>query len=59
VVVPAVASWDLGWFLSEVRNFTGEDGDEDDGVDALVAAFDGLDDCGSQLQPGFHGSRCV
>lgn len=57
--VPAVASWDLAWFMSEVRNFTGADGDEDDGVDALVAAFDGIDDTGSQFIPGFVGSRCM
>ncbi len=57
IAVPSVASWDLVWFMSELRNFTGADGDEDDGVDALVAAYDGLEDSGSRLMPGFYGSR--
>lgn len=59
IAMPLVADWDVLWFSSEVRNFTGADGDEDDGVDALVAAFDGLDDVGSQMVPSFSGSRCM
>ncbi len=59
IAIPAVASWDLVWFLSELRNFTGAEGDEDDGVDAMVAAFDALDDQSGELQPGFHGRRCM
>lgn len=59
IAIPSVASWDLAWFMSEVQNFTGAEGDEDDGVDALVAAFDGIDDTGSQLVPGFYGKRCM
>lgn len=57
IAIPAVASWDLVWFTTEVRNFTGAEGEEDDGVDALVAAFDGLEDAGSALTPGFFGER--
>jgi predicted phage terminase large subunit-like protein len=60
IAVPAVATWDLVWFMSEVRNFTGAEGDEDDGVDALVAAFDALDDGGTDaLIPSFFGKRCM
>jgi predicted phage terminase large subunit-like protein len=59
ISMPERAEWDTLWFSSEVRNFTGAEGEEDDGVDALVAAFDGIDDGGSGLDPGFKGKRCM
>jgi predicted phage terminase large subunit-like protein len=60
ISMPERAEWDSLWFSSEVRNFTGAEGDEDDGVDALVAAFDGLDDAGSGIEAGGAGAkRCM
>ncbi len=58
--VPAVASWDVGGLVNEAVNFTGGDGERDDRIDAMVAAFDALDQGGcSALAPGFYGKRCV
>lgn len=58
--VPAIASWDVGALVTEAINFTGGDGEQDDRVDALVAAFDALDQgSGSGLEPGFYGRRCI
>ncbi len=58
--VPAVASWDVGALVNEAVNFTGGDGETDDRVDALVAAFDALDQGGgTALAPGFYGRRVM
>lgn len=58
--VPVVASWDVGALVNEAVNFTGGDGERDDRIDALVAAFDALDQGGSSgLEPAFLGKRCM
>ncbi len=58
--LPAVASWDVGALVNEAINFTGGDGERDDRIDAMVAAFDALDQGGaSTLMPGFYGQRCM
>jgi predicted phage terminase large subunit-like protein len=59
VRVPAIASWDVGALVNEAVNFTGGDGERDDRIDAMVAAFDSLDQGGSGLEPGFFGKRCM
>jgi predicted phage terminase large subunit-like protein len=60
VRVPSVASWDVGALVNEAVNFTGGDGEKDDRIDALVAAFDALDQGGtSGLEPMFLGKRCM
>lgn len=48
VLVPASAPW-LDEFLAEHMSFTGISDDEDDQVDAAVAAFDLLDEGGSDI----------
>ena len=50
--VPESASWDLPGFLERLADFSGNDGDSDDEVDALVAAVDA---CGVINEGG--GSR--
>jgi phage terminase large subunit-like protein len=56
--LPAVAAWDVGALVNEAVNFTGGDGEKDDRIDAMVAAFDALDQGGSSaLSPGFYGKR--
>lgn len=58
--VPSVASWDVSALVTEAVNFTGGDGERDDRVDALVAAFDALNQGGaSSLEPGMFGKRCM
>ncbi len=58
--VPAAASWDVGALVNEAVNFTGGDGERDDRIDALVGAFDALDQgSGSGLEPMFLGKRCM
>lgn len=60
VRVPAIASWDVGALVNEAVNFTGGDGERDDRIDAMVAAFDALDQGGaSGLEPMFLGRRCM
>lgn len=58
--VPAIASWDVAALVNEAVNFTGGDGERDDRIDALVAAFDALDQGGAtSLVPSFYGKRCM
>lgn len=59
IKIPALASWDLAGFIKRVRSFTGEDGLEDDEVDAMVSAFDYLDATALGAEPIFGGTRCM